>query len=297
MTRTTGQDGVWTAVLDDPQVRAALARARTVRHVQGVGEVGSTQDHALELARAGAPGGTVVIADVQRAGRGRIGRRWDDAPDGGTLALTLLLDAGMDADPLVPHALGLAVTRACESASEAPGAPALRLKWPNDVVVRPRADGPRRKLAGILIERERISARDVLLCGIGIDVDLRHLPEIEGRTCLARRAGTPPDRSALLVGLLTALDEVVTLVERDPRELLRRYRASSDTIGRDVAVRTPDGRDVMGTAIDIDDGGRLLVRAGPRTEVILSGTVRDVGEDEPGARVRAVVADGQGRAG
>ncbi len=281
MVGATGSSGAWTAVLGEPSVQDVLAQGRIVRAIHGVGEVGSTQDVALELARAGLDTGTVVIADVQRSGRGRVGRRWEDAPDGGTLALTLLLEAGMDAVALVPHALGLAVAEACELAVPAAAAPSLRLKWPNDVVTRTAPDGPRRKLAGVLVERERTPAGDLLLCGIGIDVDLRGHPEVAGRTCLAARIGEVPDRPALLGVLLAKLDEYVGLVVDDPEGLIARYRVVSDTIGRDVVVRGPGGRDMTGTAIDVDAGGRLLLRTDDGVHVVLSGTVRDVGEDEP----------------
>jgi BirA family transcriptional regulator, biotin operon repressor / biotin---[acetyl-CoA-carboxylase] ligase len=75
-------DGVWTGLLRTADVRRALEAGAIVRAAHGVGEVGSTQDLALALARDGSPSGTVVVADVQTAGRGRAGRSWRTGPVG-----------------------------------------------------------------------------------------------------------------------------------------------------------------------------------------------------------------------
>jgi BirA family biotin operon repressor/biotin-[acetyl-CoA-carboxylase] ligase len=286
---TTG--GVWTRHLADPEVRAALGAARTLTSFHPVDEVGSTQDLALELARGGSASGTVVVADRQLAGRGRLGRRWDDVPSGGTLAMTVMLDVSgvpggsgwqvpTDRLPLVPHALGLAVIEACRHVTSR--ASQLRLKWPNDVVHRATSDGPARKLCGVLVEREQVvgvsGPRDVLLCGIGVDVDLRAGEEAADRICLARLHGAAPDRAALLAALVTSIDELLTLLTEESGTLLDRYRAASDTIGRRVSVELSDETSV-GRVRAIDDDGRLVIATPDGTRAILSGTVRDADVD------------------
>ena len=102
---------------------------------------GSTNDHARRLALAGAPAGTVVVAEEQQAGRGRHGRTWS-APRGRALTLSLILRPEEGALALLPLATAVAV---CE-ASEAVAPVHCRIKWPNDVLL------DRRKLAGVLIE-------------------------------------------------------------------------------------------------------------------------------------------------
>ena len=270
--------GVWSGLLADSVVRDALGRARTIRDLHGVGEVGSTQDVALALAERGAASGTLVIADRQTSGRGRGGRRWDDHPDGRTLALTVLLDVEGLPDPgLVPHALGLAVLDA--AAAVVPTATALRLKWPNDVVHRTQ-DGSSRKLCGILVERERVAGtreRDVLLCGVGIDVDLRDVDGAADRTCLAELAGVPLERGRLLAGVISSIDEMLPLLF-DPVSLIERYRLMSDTIGRQVRVEPVAGERIVGLATDIDDLGRLVVTTSGHRHAILSGTIRDASD-------------------
>lgn len=268
--------GVWTGALATAGVSEALARARTVRRVHPVAEVGSTQEVALALAREGALSGTLVVTDHQTAGRGQRGRRWDDHPDGGTLALTLLLDADVPVSvALVPHALGLALVDAFGRTVGA--ATPIGLKWPNDVVHRD-GDGALRKLCGVLVERERVpgpeGGRDVLLCGMGIDVDLRGIEDRSDRICLATLAGAAPRRDTLLAAVITALDEVIDLLA-DPAQLLQRYRGVSDTIGRQVRVEPVAGPSLAGLATAVDETGRLVVTNAAGEHAILSGTVRD----------------------
>lgn len=275
----------WSALIDHGAVQDALVRNRRLRAVLAVGEVGSTQDVASERAADGLADGTVVVADHQVAGRGRRGRSWDDDPGGGTLALTVVLDV-LEGDPdlvrsvaLTPHALGLAVVAACSSV--VPDVPALRLKWPNDVVVRASDGTAARKVAGILIERERVAGRDVLLCGVGLNVDVRGSMPMPDRTCLAALDGVPPSRPALLAALLRALDDALADLVEDPAAVLARYRAGCETIGRSVEVTLPDGRRIVGPVTGVDDEGRLIMEAGGRTEVVVAGTVRDHARDEP----------------
>jgi len=284
--------GPWSRHLRDPAVREALANATRLTALHPVGEVGSTQDLALALAADGTASGTVVVADRQVAGRGRGGRRWDDDPGGGTLALTILLevddvlvddltDGASPSLPLVPHALGLAVMTACSAV--APQVSGIALKWPNDVVWRGTSTSPARKLCGVLVERQRTDgpsgARDVLLCGIGVDVDLRAVEDVPDRVCLATLSGEEPDRPELLATLIRALDDAIALVVDHPQELLERCRRVSDTVGREVRVEVTGRPGLVGLATGIDDTGRLLVTSDGRTHAILSGTIRDAEDD------------------
>jgi len=279
----------WTRHLDSAAVTGVLARAKVVGAVHGVTEVGSTQDVALQLARDAAPSGTVVVADRQLHGRGRQGRRWDDAPDGGSLAMTVLLDVPPYGATLVALAVGLAVTDAAGRLSGAQDG-RVALKWPNDVVVRGGSgseDTTLRKLAGILVQRENIAsgdaareeARDVLLVGIGLNVDHRALPPVADRICLAALHSVQPARDSILAGLLEAIDarlaQLLSDSERGPESVLRAYRAASDTLGRQVDIDLPDGRRFTGTASDVDAGGALVVEVDGQSEVVVTGTVRD----------------------
>lgn len=274
----------WTRHLGSAAVTGLLTRTAVLKAVHGVEEVDSTQDVALDLARGSAASGTVVVTDRQLRGRGRRGRRWDDIPHGGSLALTLLLDAPAHSLTLVPLAVGLAVADACERlvGTQRGHVGRIGLKWPNDVVVRSVSGSETatlRKLSGILVQRERVASRDVLLVGVGLNVDRRASPPAPDRICLAAFEPSLPGRASILVTLLGALDTRLEQLlgdhDRGPEAVLDAYRAASDTLGRHVDIELPDGRGFTGVVRDVDSSGALCVEVDGRIEVIVAGTVRD----------------------
>lgn len=193
---------------------------------------GSTNERARELARAGAPHGTLVTAAEQSAGRGRQGRTWS-APPGHALLFSLVL---REWSYLLPLAAALAV-------ADLAGRDA-RVKWPNDVLV----DG--RKVAGILAEGRPQEGWLVLGIGVNVAVDLADLPAELQETAgtLGRGVDEVADALAeLLAGLERRLGEPA-------EETLLALRALDALKGR--PVRWAAG---AGVAAGIDDEGRLLV--------------------------------------
>jgi BirA family transcriptional regulator, biotin operon repressor / biotin---[acetyl-CoA-carboxylase] ligase len=300
-------DRPWAAASAAAPVVAVLTATRFIHRLELREQVTSTQDEALALAARGAAAGTVVIAERQTAGRGRGGRPWEDEPSPGrSLALTVLLDVPERAAPLVPHATGLALREATSevlvlAASAAGAAPRLEpvsspgLKWPNDLVIRvrhaegshpswpePAADGTiLRKLAGVLVERDKVAGRDVLLVGVGLNVDLRGPDAPDARVGLAELIGPGVDpallRQMLLAALLRSLDSRLAAAAPGDLDLLEAYRGACDTLGRAVRIERPGLPILLGRAIAVDDVGRLVVLSdgGHRTTVV-AGTVRDV---------------------
>ena len=202
----------------------------------------STSDRARALARAGAPHGTLVTADAQRAGRGRQGRTWS-APPGRALLLSLVL---RDWPLLLPIVGALAVADV--------GGPAAAIKWPNDVLL----DG--RKLAGVLGEGRRQDGWAVLGIGLNVAVRATDLPA-ELRDRAASLGLEPAAVEPTLEELLRALQR--RLAQPTP-DLLADYRARDALRGH--AVRWAHG---TGVARGIDDAGRLLVERpdGTRAEL------------------------------
>jgi len=183
--------------------------------------VTSTQDVARDM-----PIGSVVIADHQTAGRGRLERRWD-APPGTALLVSFVLRPA----PLLSLAAGVAAAEAC--------GPEVRLKWPNDLLL----DG--RKLGGILVETTPRKA----ICGIGIN--LSSAPEG------AARLDRPRD------DVFARLEAEIERWTRAPDEaVLRRWRELSATLGRRVRVEV-GGRTAEGLAEDIGPRGELVVNGEP----------------------------------
>jgi BirA family biotin operon repressor/biotin-[acetyl-CoA-carboxylase] ligase len=190
-----------------------VKRPRTVR----LHSATSTQDIARGL-----PIGSVVVADFQTAGRGRLDHRWE-APPGTALLVSFVLAP----NPVLSLAAGVAAAEACGSR--------VRLKWPNDLLL----DG--RKVGGILVE----ATPDRAVCGIGIN--LTWAPP-EG-------ARLDRDREPLLAELRLNLERWAA---EPPRAVIDRWRSLSDTIGRRVRVDLPTGA-IEGVADDIDETGLLVV--------------------------------------
>jgi len=186
-----------------------------------LGSVTSTQDVAREM-----PIGSVVVADLQTAGRGRSSHSWQ-APRGAALLVSFVLPP----NPLLSLAAGVAAAEACGRG--------VRLKWPNDLLL----DG--RKVGGILVEASPAKA----ICGIGIN--LTWAPEG------AAQLDEPRDQ------LLERLRPAMELWSTTPADqVLARWRKLSDTIGKKVRVELPD-RIVEGIAQDIDASGSLVVDGAP----------------------------------
>jgi BirA family transcriptional regulator, biotin operon repressor / biotin---[acetyl-CoA-carboxylase] ligase len=257
---------------EHPRVAALLTGPLGWHTVEHLHEVTSTNDVALDRAREGVPYGHVVVADHQTAGRGRGGHRWDDAPDD---EASLLVSAVFFPPPqhaqLVSLAGGLALADAIRRAGARPA-----LKWPNDVLL----DG--RKCAGVLTERHRVGEREVMIVGLGLDVDWRGTDrdgEAANWTSVAESADVALDRGGLdrgdvLVDLLRALATWVRSVPTDPLRLLTTYRDGCVTIGRDVEVDFPDGTTLRGRAVDLDREGRLVVDHDGRQVAVNAGDVR-----------------------
>lgn len=237
--------------------------------------VGSTQDEAFARAAAGAPDGTAVTAESQRAGRGRRGRVWVDEP-GASLLVSVIMRPRLPPVrwPLLSIAAGLAVVAAAETVA---GVEA-RLAWPNDVRV---GEG---KVAGILLE-SRSAGGPLVVAGIGVNVNQQvFAPELARRaTSLRLAAGRPIDGEALLTALLTALARWRERLEAEGFAPLRAaWLSASDTLGRTVTAA--DG--TRGVAVDLDGDGALVLAGGAGPRRVLAGEVLEEAADAAGGRGR-----------
>lgn len=233
--------------------------------VERMAECASTQDEARRLARAGAPEGTVVVAERMTGGRGTEGRSWE-APVGG-LYLSLVLRPPLDAG-LLTLALGSAVADTLEIAGADP-----KLKWVNDVMV----DG--RKCAGILVEAESTGDQvDFWVCGIGVNVNGRaaqlFAPPLDAQAItLEDVLGCDSCVPDLEAALLSAVANRVAQLRRGMAAVvLNDVRARDALLGRRVTVRS--GKDEQtGTADGIDDRGRLRLQTPNGLRLADVGTV------------------------
>lgn len=256
----------------DRALDAAAARLGPFARVEFLPETGSTNDIALQRAHSGAPHGTVVLADMQTAGRGRRGRAWHSPPEAGVyLSAVLRAEAWAGALSLLTLAAGVAVARAIRSATGL----AVELKWPNDVVI----GRPWRKLAGILSETASASPSvDAVVVGIGVNVRGGSFPpEIAHRaTALEIELGRPVDRVAFVIELLVALAAVTDELRRGRgNEIVDAWRSMGGAGLGGAPVRWNDGGTVRrGLARDLAGDGALLVDAGGgRVERLVAGEV------------------------
>jgi BirA family biotin operon repressor/biotin-[acetyl-CoA-carboxylase] ligase len=217
--------------------------------------VGSTNREAHRLGQQGAPEGTVVIAEGQREGRGRLGRSWA-SPSGGGLYLSFVLRPGCPPSgvALLTLVAGIAVASTVRAMGFEP-----QLKWPNDVLI---AD---RKVAGVLTEalfhQDRV---DFVVVGVGINVntELKAFPGDvrDMATSLRVSGGRPVSRLLLLQRLLRRQEQWYELFSAGALEkIIERWRQLDTTVGRVVEVILPQKR-FVGVAEAVDDDGALLVR-------------------------------------
>jgi BirA family biotin operon repressor/biotin-[acetyl-CoA-carboxylase] ligase len=219
---------------------------------------GSTNAVAAELAEAGAPEWSLVGAGHQTAGRGRLGRTWQDRP-GGALMISFVLRPSLPADALGLLTL-LAGAAWAEAAAEIPGVE-VRCKWPNDLLI---ADG---KVGGVLAESS-VRGDEVRWVVVGSGINLVR-PEVEGAAALGE---VDP---ALLAGTFLARFRDGYELEGDElsRAVVARWSAVSDTLGRPVAAVATDGSRREGTAVAVDGSGRLVIETGPGRAVVASDEI------------------------
>jgi BirA family biotin operon repressor/biotin-[acetyl-CoA-carboxylase] ligase len=218
-------------------------------------ETGSTNVEARALADAGAPEWTLVSAGHQTAGRGRMGRRWMSAP-GRSLLFSLVLRPTLSPDDAAAISL-LAASEMAGACRRLAGVE-VQSNWPNDLIV----EG--RKLGGILTESAIADGSlDYLVVGMGVNVSMS-ADDFSGQvretaTSLEMQGGTAQPFD-LLQGFLSGFrDAYLPAGDGFARWVVDRYRPLCATLGRRVQASVLDGTTVIGTAVDLDDHGNLVV--------------------------------------
>ena len=229
---------------------------------------GSTNDDLALAARRGDRTPAVLVADHQTAGKGRLGRRWTDTGAGGASGPEGSLLVSFRLPATIPESFGRAAAvaaAALTAAAEALSGSTAEVwaKWPNDLILE--APGVSGKLAGVLSE---IVDGDPPVVVVGLGLNVAAAPAEPGAVSLAE-AGGHGTRDQLLASLLEALGGYMAAPVRAREDL----KAASATIGRVVRVEFADGRSVAGTALDIDEAGRLVVASGRRELRIDAGDV------------------------
>jgi BirA family biotin operon repressor/biotin-[acetyl-CoA-carboxylase] ligase len=250
-----------------PLDEASLRRALVVdgglwRGLEVRAETGSTNADLATTARAGAPEGLVLVAEHQRAGRGRSGRSWTSPPGAG-IAVSVLLRPSPPVPVWgwLPLLAGVAMAEAVAGHAGLPATVPATLKWPNDLLV---GGG---KAGGVLAE----VVGDAVVLGVGINVTTRAhelpdpVPGAPPATSLVLAGAVDTRREPLLVALLGGIGSWYarwTAAGGDPDRcgLRAAYLARCATVGRSVRVLLPGGDERAGAAVTVDGQGRLVVR-------------------------------------
>ncbi|CAI6081016.1 biotin--[acetyl-CoA-carboxylase] ligase [Cohnella sp. JJ-181] len=243
------------ARLNAVELQSKLGTAAFGRHLHIRETVTSTQDVLRELAEAGAPEGTLVIAERQDNGRGRMGRAWVSPPGRG-ISMSLLLRPGVPLH-LAPQLTLLSAVALCRSLSRETGL-AIGIKWPNDLLV----DG--RKISGILLESAAEDERlRYVAVGLGIAVNLEpedYPEELSTRAVsLKMAAGRSFDRASLIAAVLLEFEQLYAVYQERGFEPIRiLWETYSVTLDRTVSLNAGQGF-FEGVPRGLDEHGGLRV--------------------------------------
>ena len=240
-------------------------------------EIGSTMDAARELAKKGAGEGTIVIAEVQTRGRGRLSREWL-SPKGG-IYFTLLLRPRIS--PAYAPRINLMASVAVAATIRKLFGLNAELKWPNDVLI----EG--KKLCGILAEMDaEMDVVNFVNLGIGINANTS-IPQFEKTvTSLKHALGKEISRKKFLSALLVEINRRQARLMK--ANLLEEWKKLSVTLNKDVRIVAP-GEVIVGQAIDIDTTGALIVKGKDGSvKKAVAGDCIHLREEEPNTNTGAV---------
>lgn len=225
-----------------------IKRERPDNNILYYPTIGSTMVEASSLANSGARQGTVVLADEQTAGMGRLGRSWVSQAEVGIYCSILLrLNLKPTGLPIASLVLGLATAEAIQRSTQL----VCDLRWPNDVLIR------ERKVAGILTHL----SDGCIVAGIGINANQTSFPEglrTPATSLRIESGGREQSRERVIISLLDAIDTFVSMLEAEGQEtILRAFAlASSYVLQRRVVIEETGEK---GTTAGLDENGFLLV--------------------------------------
>lgn len=262
---------------DKETLEAALKTEKMGRPLYFYPETDTTNDRIRELAQTGAPEGTLAVAELQTAARGRRGRAWQAPADSGVwMSLLLRPNIPPTQASVLTLLAGMALAEAIEDVTEME----VGIKWPNDILLNGK------KLVGILTEMDcDMESIHSVTVGMGINVNTKAFPEElqEIATSLYLETGKEFDRAEFLAQSMLhfeALYEEFVAEGGVFAPFKERYRRKCLNIGKEVSVI---GRETyLATALDITPEGELIVKRKDTggEEVVFSGEVSIRGEEK-----------------
>jgi len=246
--------------LDAGRIRRDLTTKWLGRDLMILSETSSTNSAALsDIGQR--QSGSIILAEIQKEGRGRLSRPWASPPGGIWMSLILKPDIPLSRVYRINMAVSVSLCRAISSQLGLEAG----IKWPNDLLIR------ERKVCGILTEvGAQVDRLDYALVGVGLNAnnDISAFPALWQSTSLAAELGRDIDRCALIAGILNEMEGALDDLER--LELYQEWRSLSLTMGRRVEISSAEGA-LRGEVVDLEEDGTLILRQGPEKRRILAG--------------------------
>lgn len=263
-----------------PELERSLAGEIIGHKIYYYEEIGSTNDEAYLLGRQGLPEGSVVIADEQKAGKGRLARSWHSPPKANIYTSILLRpNFAPAAAPRLTIMAGLAVAETLKIFCPE----IIQLKWPNDILI------GRKKVCGILAQMQAEAGKiDFIVLGIGINVNMSDNdlpPDIEkSATSLMMLTGAALSRGEILINLYKNLSKwYKKLIDGGFEEIRQKWTQGAMLIGGEVQINYHK-EIIRGIAQGIDEDGALLVKPAEGKEIrVMAGDASIIKENKNAA--------------
>tara|TARA_B100000029_G_scaffold368617_1_gene362274 strand:+ start:69 stop:1070 length:1002 start_codon:yes stop_codon:yes gene_type:complete len=235
-------------------------------------EIDSTQNFAEKIAADEKEDGTIIIAEKQTSGRGRLERKWTSPKGGIWFSLIIHPKFDVTSSTLIPIAGGVALSKAIKLVLDVDTA----VKWPNDITLKGK------KVAGMLVDASfQANKIDYLILGIGInfDVDVKKIergllmnPNFYGVNSL-RGKNDKTSPTLLLKEFLLQFEKTLSQLNKGEKsKIVREWTKRADSIGKKITVNTSDGK-ITGISHGIDNDGALRLKTGKETKKIFVGDV------------------------
>jgi len=243
-------------ILSESEIASRMETKWLGRRVVYFEETDSTNIQAKRLAEDGAENGTLIVADMQTAGKGRRGRSWQQS-SGTMISMTFILKPAFTPDKA--SMLTLVAAHSVAKAIEEETGLDVFIKWPNDIIVH------QKKVVGILTEMSLSVEQDSIhyvVVGIGINVNPEHIPEElkDTATSLYLESGRKFNRSRMIARVMKCFEEDYErfLETEDLSSILDSYNARLISAGREVRILDPKG-EYTGTSRGMNRIGELIV--------------------------------------
>lgn len=249
-----------------------MEQAETYNLIRRYQRIDSTNRIALALGEEGAPHGSVILADEQSDGRGRLSRKFVSPPGGLYLSVVLRPDLPMESVPLITLAAG----NACAVSIEKSSGVEVRLKWPNDLYCHGR------KIGGILTQAgsyDQLSGSiPYVVVGIGLNINTNTADfprELRNKvSSLLSLTGKEADIDSLFDILVRKLLAEIVLLQKDPEHILSTWRKRDYLMGTMLTWEKPNGEQLHGIGSGLmSDGRYLLTTSGGDDYPVLAGDI------------------------